>query len=110
MYARRLRNRTWGRDDYDPYEGYGVPKDLRPFLAIADDIETAYRPSAYAGDVVLLVAAKRQPDKCDPGKIWARQVQGTLRTVAMSGDHSQLYRDGIDEVGAVLSPLLDEPA
>ncbi len=110
MYARKLRQKVSDRDNYDPYEGQGIPEDVLPFLTIADAIEAAYRPSAYAGDAVLLVAAGRHPGKCDPSKIWAQQVQGTLRTVAISGQHSELYRNGMDAVGAVLSPLLNEPA
>ena len=108
MYARKLRQKIWDRENYDPYEGQGISEEVRPFVTIADAIEAAYRPSAYAGDAVLVVAEKRHPGKCDPRKIWAQKVQGTLRTVAIAGEHSQLYRNGMDAVGAVLSPLLDE--
>jgi acetoacetyl-CoA synthetase len=110
MYVIKLTKKLWDRDNYDPYEGQGILEDVLPFLTIADAIEAAYRPSAYAGDVVLLVAAKRHPGKCDPRKIWGQQVGGTLRTVAISGEHSQLYRDGMVAAGMVLSPLLDERA
>jgi acetoacetyl-CoA synthetase len=110
MYTRKLRRKISDRDNYDPYEGQLILEDVLPFLAIADAIEAAYRPSAYEGDAVLLVAAKRHPGKCDPRKIWAQHVQGALRTVPISGEHSQLYRNGMDVVGAVLSPLLGDRA
>jgi acetoacetyl-CoA synthetase len=94
----------------DPQHGGDLPQDVRHSVTISDELEAGYRPLAYPGDAVLLVAEKRPADKCDPRKIWSSRVTGTLRTVAIPGEHGRLTQDSWDAVGAALSPLITDPA
>ncbi len=107
-FLRKVRLRIVGKADEIPGRTDRSKETLR-LIEIADVMEANYRPPLYPGDAVLLIAEKRSRWKSDPRKVWPGRVQGSLDTTVFPGGHTNLQPEAWDAIGAVLSPLLNEP-
>ena len=70
-----------------------------------------YRPKPYNGNAVLFMA-RNQPElpgmETAPGFGWGELVAGQLGVHEIPGDrHSMLRRPNVDQVAALLRPLLN---
>ncbi|WP_157172414.1 hypothetical protein, partial [Nocardia pneumoniae] len=92
----------------EPFASFGADRVTRILDAAVHSValRSAYRPSAYQGDVVYFTAALDDPTGCVGASIWAEVVDGTVYNHAVSTTHWRMtVASGLAQIADVLTKV-----
>ncbi|WP_040778597.1 hypothetical protein, partial [Nocardia pneumoniae] len=95
----------------EPFASFGADRVTRILDAAVHSValRSAYRPSAYQGDVVYFTAALDDPTGSVGAILWGEVVDGTVHNHAVSTTHWQMTTAaGLAQIAEILTTIWRE--